>query len=187
MKGFTALLAAVLLVANGMFFVALADHDEHKERERYRKRHRNGSEHNGKDKLKAVDNPTYKEQCGACHFVYQPELLPSGSWNKILAGLDDHFGEVIEMEPGSKKIIADYLRANAAEYSSAERAEKIMKSLGNQTPTRITLIPYIQRKHRKIQAEVLKRESIGSLSNCSACHKGAENGIYDDDNVVIPR
>ena len=37
-------------------------------------------------------------------------------------------------------------------------------------------------KHRK-----RKRESIGSLSNCLACHITAEEGIYEDDNVKIPK
>jgi hypothetical protein len=80
-----------------------------------------------------------------------------------------------------------YLNRNAADQSSAERAVKITRSLNNQTPVRITQVPYIQRKHHEIDPEVLKRESIGSLSNCEACHKTAESGTYDDDDVVIPR
>jgi hypothetical protein len=124
----------VFLVTNGAFYAALADHDESKEkrwyqkifdwddddhddddhdrgeeRRRYRKRYRNESEHYGNHYLTPVNNPTYSEQCGACHFAYQPELLPSGSWGKILAGLDDHFGEFIELDADSKKIIGEYL------------------------------------------------------------------------------
>jgi hypothetical protein len=62
-----------------------------------------------------------------------------------------------------------------------------MRSPGSRVPLRITEIPYIQEKHHEVSASVLKRKSIGSLSNCSACHKTAEKGIYDDDNVVIPK
>jgi hypothetical protein len=51
---------------------------------------------------------------------------------------------------------------------------------------RITDIPYIRKKHREINPGVLNRESIGSLSNCIACHTTAGEGIYDDDNVNIP-
>lgn len=121
------------------------------------------------------------------HFPYQPGLLSADSWEKILAGPEDHFGEVLEIDPESKKVIAEYLKANAAEHSSAKRAVKIMRSLGSRTPLRITEIPYIQQKHHEVSADVLKRKSIGSLSNCSACHTTAEKGIYDDDNVVIPK
>ena len=201
----------VFLVTNGAFYAAFADHDGYKEKRwyqkifdwdddddhdddhgregkkrRYQKRYGNDSKHYGEHYLTPVNNPTFKEDCGACHFAYQPELLPSGSWQKILFGLEDHFGEFIELDPDSKKIIAEYLKANAAEHSSAKRAVKILRSLGSQTPMRITEIPYIQRKHHEIQPEVFKRESVGSLSNCSACHTTAEKGIYDDDYVVIP-
>jgi len=76
-----------------------------------------------------VNNDTYREVCGACHFAYQPELLPSGSWEKMLAGLQDHFGQEIEVDANSKKIILDYVKSSGAEYSAAKRAVKIMSSL----------------------------------------------------------
>jgi hypothetical protein len=206
-----ALLAALFLLTNGAFYAALADHDEYKDsrwnekpfdwgdddddddhdregkKRRYQKRYRSDSKHYGKRYLTPVNNPTFKEECGACHFAYQPELLPSGSWGKILSGLEDHFGEVIDLDPQSRKVIAEYLRTNAAEHSSAKRAVKIMRCLGNLTPLRITKIPYIQRKHHEVLPKVLNRDSIGSLSNCSACHTTAEKGIYDDDYVTIPK
>ena len=37
---------------------------------------------NTKKYISPVNSPTYEEECGACHFPYQPELLPSGSWKK---------------------------------------------------------------------------------------------------------
>jgi hypothetical protein len=93
----------------------------------------------------------------------------------------------VEIDSEAKRVITGYLNANAAESSSAKRAAKIMKCLGSETPMRITQIPYIKKKHHEINPDVLNREAIGSLSNCSACHTTAEKGIYDDDNVVIPR
>ena len=51
----------------------------------------------------------------------------------------------------------------------------------------ITETPYILREHREIDPEVLDRESVGSLANCTACHTTAEKGIYDDDSASIPR
>lgn len=201
----TIFLAAFFFIFGGALTFSIADDDDHKEktwyhkildwdddddenhkhRKRNRKRHRD-NEHYG-SYLKPVNNPTYKEECGACHFVYQPELLPSASWMKILDQLDDHFGEEIELDPDSKKIISDYLKTNGAENSSAKRAVKIVRSLGNNVPLRITDTPYIREKHHELNPEVLKRESIGSLSNCIACHTTAEEGIYEDDNVKIPQ
>ena len=71
--------------------MALADDDDHEEKKWYKKnfdRDDNDDHHNSSKKYKKryitpVNNPTYEEECGACHFPYQPELLPSGSWKKI--------------------------------------------------------------------------------------------------------
>jgi hypothetical protein len=171
-------------------FEALSDDDHYKKRYRYRGGRqkvdddRNG--HDNKDHLRPVTNQTYKETCGGCHFAYQPELLPSASWLKILNQLDNHFGEKIETDPATIKNISDYLTTNGAENSSAERSVKIMRCLGNETPIRITDIPYIRKKHHELDPAIFKRKSIGSMSNCVACHTTAENGIYDDDDVRIP-
>ena len=173
------LLAAVAVVIPTLLF---ADHEEG--RNRQRERHRN-SDHRSGD-LKPVTDPAYKENCGACHFSYQPELLPSRSWKKILVQLEDHFGESFELDQEAQKAVLGYLEANAAERSTSKRAAKIMKSVGNSTPMRITEVPYIKGKHRKVSSSVLNRPSIGSLSNCTACHRRAEEGNYDDDYVVIP-
>jgi hypothetical protein len=174
-----------------LIFDAFADDDHHRKRHRYR----GGSEKNDDDNddsdrndyLKPVTNQTYKEACGECHYAYQPELLPSASWLKILNQLDDHFGEEIEADPDTIKSISDYLKANGAEKSSAKRSKKIMRSLGNRMPLRITDIPYIREKHHELDPAVFERESIGSLANCTACHLTAEKGIYDDDHVKIPK
>ncbi len=158
---------------------ALSDHD----RRRYRRRHRD----HGIKHLAPVSNATYKNRCGACHFTFQPALLPSGSWKKILARLDNHFGRTVDLDAGSRKTIAAYLTANAAESSPAKRARRIMRCLGGETPLRITDIPYIRRKHRKLPAAVFKRPEVGSFSNCGDCHVSAARGVYEDDDVRIPR
>jgi len=178
----------VFFMANGAFYNALADHDEDEEkRHHHEKEDQDEAEDNNNDNLLPVNNPTYSENCGSCHFVYQPGLLPASSWNKILNDLETHFGEPAIIDQNSLKTIAEYLTSNAADSSPTEKSVKIMKSLGKQTPLRITEIPYIQKKHHEITQDILARKSIGSLSNCSVCHKTAEKGFYDDDGVVIPK
>ncbi len=144
-------------------------------------------EHDSGKGFGIVDNSTYKEQCGACHFSYQPALLPSGSWLKILSDLEDHNGEEVVIEEENKKIISKYLEENSAEHSSTKRARKIIRCLDGQTPNRITEVSYIRRKHHEIEEDVFKRESIGSRSNCTACHSTAERGVYEDDYAHIPK
>jgi hypothetical protein len=182
-------LAISLFLTINFLNMVFADDDHQRKRHRYR----GGSQKiEDKDNLnrdshfKPVTNQTYRKTCGECHFVYQPGLLPSASWLNILNRLDDHFGEEIEVDSNRLKIISNYLSSYAAETSSAKWAVKIMRCLGKQVPGAITDIPYIRKKHRKISANVLKRKSIGSLSNCSACHTTAEKGIYEDDDVKIP-
>jgi Dihaem cytochrome c len=184
MQARKSLFHAVLLTAVAIAIPTLlfADHEEG--RNRQRERHREGDHRSGD--LKPVTNPAYKEQCGACHFSYQPELLPSRSWKKILAQLEDHFGQSFELDQEAQKAVLAYLESNAAERSNSKRAGKIVKSVGSSTPVRITEVPYIKDKHRKVSASVLSRPSIGALSNCTACHRRAEEGNYDDDFVVIP-
>jgi hypothetical protein len=169
-----------ILLAHPSHFV-FADHDDHKDDVKwYQKIFGHNDNDDGKHEseyLKPVDNEAYEQECGTCHFAYQPGLLPSGSWDKILAGLSSHFGEEISLTQELKKDIARYLKTNAAEYSSAKRAKKILKSLHGQTPIRITDTPYIQEKHH----ELVSRKSATSYSNCLVCHPTAEQGIYEDD------
>ncbi len=82
-----------------------------------------------------MNNDTYEQECGACHFAYQPWLLPSGSWEKILEELPSHFGEDILLDEETRNTIDQYLTANAADRVSAKRARKIMKSLRGHTPS----------------------------------------------------
>ena len=125
---------------------AFADDDDEKHEKKY---------------LTPVNNETFKQECGACHFAYQPGLLPAGSWQKILSNLPSHFGEEVLVEQEQKSIISAYLQANAAENSSAKRARKILKSLRGQTPLRITETPYIQEKHHELNSSVFRdRKSV---------------------------
>ena len=184
-------IATVLLLTFAIFYGLCADDERHGKRHRYR-----GASHdsvdenqdrNSKIDLNPVTNQIYKETCGACHLAYQPGLLPSGSWTKVLSNLKDHFGETVDIDAASKEVIAKYLMDNAAENSQAKRSLKIVRSLKGETPSRITAIQYIRHKHHDISSEVFARKAVGSLSNCLACHKTADQGIYEDDNVVIPK
>jgi len=141
-----------------------------------------------KDKyMKPVSNPVYKQVCGACHFAYLPEMLPSGSWKLILDNHGKYFGAESGVDGNNRQVILQYLSANAAEQSRAKRPRKIMKSLRGNLPARITDIPYIRKKHDEVSPELFRRKSVGSFSHCDACHRTAEQGIFDDDNVAVPR
>ena len=107
--------AISLFLAFSFIFDAFADDDHYRKRHRYRgvsqKVNDDSDDHDGDDYLKPVNNQTYKEACGECHLAYQPELLPSASWLKILNQFDDHFGEEIAVDPDTIKTISDYIKS----------------------------------------------------------------------------
>ena len=165
----------------------LIDNDDDTDHHRKRKReHQKGDDHSG-GSMKTIKNTVYQDECGTCHFAYQPELMPTASWIVLMKNIGDHFGETIELNDDSKKSITDYLNANSAGNSGTKRGTKITRSIKGQVPMRITQVPYIIDEHHDISPSVFNREAIGSFSNCIACHTMAENGIYDDDNVRIPK
>ncbi len=142
-------------------------------------------EHGESKGLPKVTNETYRANCGGCHFAYQPGLLPARSWQAIIEG--GHPGGVLSLDKKTKAEIRNYLTQNSAERTRSKRSRKILASIGSDVPTRISEVPYIREKHHEIGPDVFLRKAIGSRGNCIACHKTAENGDYDDDNVVIPK
>ncbi|MEW6185800.1 MAG: diheme cytochrome c [Thermodesulfobacteriota bacterium] len=128
----------------------------------------------------------YKKTCGQCHLAYPPEFLPAAFWGKLLAESDHHFGEALPLEPALKTLLSSYLKANGAEHSSSSKARKILESLNGTIPQRLTEVPYLVKKHRKITAEMLQRPAVGSLANCQACHADAEKGGFSS-KVTIPQ
>ncbi|TAJ79395.1 MAG: cytochrome C [Gallionellaceae bacterium] len=137
-----------------------------------------------------VDNKQYKEECGSCHFAYQPGLLPTKSWEKLLdeKALADHFGENAELDADTLKVVRDYAIANAADKSFHKRSRKVAISTeGLEAPLRITEVRYIKRKHHEIPEKMIKgNKDVKSLSYCDACHTQAAKGVFDEDTVKIP-
>jgi len=134
-----------------------------------------------------VNNELYVEECGTCHFVYQPGLLPERSWRKLMAGLEDHFGENAELDEVDRQKIEGYLSGNAGDHSSYKRSKKLMRSIrSGDTPLRITEIPYLAKEHREVPKGALKHEKIRSLSNCDACHRTASKGNFGERGIDIP-
>jgi len=136
----------------------------------------------------AVTSATYKEECSSCHMAYAPGLLPARSWKKIMAGLDKHFGDNAELDTETFKQISEFLDSNSADNSQYRRSRKIMRSLNpNDVPVRISETPYIIREHDEIPDKLIKHnKKVNSLSNCSACHNKAEQGLFSEHDVRIP-
>ena len=120
--------------------------------------------------------------------VYHPGLLPERSWKKVMAGLDNHFGENASLDAATHDEIAKFLADNSADKQTNRRSSRINQSIPvSSTPMRISETRYFTSKHDEISPNTFKRKSVGSASNCIACHKGAEKGDFSESQVKIPR
>lgn len=136
----------------------------------------------------SITNPAYTEECGSCHMAYPPGLLPARSWEKIMTGLEDHFGDNAELGAQVHKNIRDYLLSNSADNSSYRRSRKITSSLSDsEAPLRITDTPYFRHEHDEIPLRMVRdNPKVRSFSNCNACHSRATEGWFNEDGVRIP-
>jgi hypothetical protein len=141
----------------------------------------------GQANIAPVANDAWAKSCGGCHFAYQPGLLPTASWTKLLGSPNEHFGQKLELDAKALAALTEYAVATAADKSASRRSAKIVRSLQGATPTRVTEVPAFREKHRKIAPAVFKRKAIGSLGNCPACHRDAQQGVYEEHGAVIPK
>jgi len=135
-----------------------------------------------------VVNSAWKNECADCHDAFHPTLLPAASWMKIMAGLDDHFGDAVTLDETARREIEAFLVSASAERSTTEASKKLLYSIDGLPDAliRITDVPYWKEKHSEIKDEVFKRESVVAKSNCSACHPWAEAGSFEDRDISIP-
>ena len=142
----------------------------------------------GKSGVAMVTNEFYKMECGSCHFAYQPGLLPSRSWEKLMGDLENHFDTDASLEADDTNTLIEYLKSNSAEkFSNYKRSRKINNSISKyDTPIAISDTPYFVKEHRGIQTKLIEQKEVKSLSNCMACHTTAQKGIYSERDINIP-
>jgi len=124
-------------------------------------------------------NALWQESCGECHMAYHPSLLPMRSWQRLLDGQGDHFGEDLFLEPKTVAALREYASRNSAEQVPREVSWRTLHSLADgEGPLRITDTPYWQQVHRDIDEAVWKRPSVNGKFNCAACHQDAKQGGF---------
>jgi len=120
---------------------------------------------------------SYEAECATCHMAYAPGLLGSKNWQAIMGSLDKHFGTDASLDAKANTEITQWLVNNAAsrpKYSALAPDNRISNNV------------WFVREHHEIKAEVWKRASVKSASNCAACHTDAAKGIFNEDNIRIP-
>lgn len=122
--------------------------------------------------------PAYKTECSGCHVAYPPDMLPAASWRRVMDNLPHHYGTDASLDPATARTLSAWLASNADNLHTSGAAP---------TGDRITLSTWFVRQHREVSAATWKRASIRSAANCSACHAQADQGVFDEDDVRIPR
>jgi mono/diheme cytochrome c family protein len=130
----------------------------------------------------------YLDECGSCHFPFQPGFLPAESWRKMMENLDDHFGENAELADEDRSKLLSYLTSNSADIIDAEIPKKVMWSLRYiPTPQRITETAFFRHEHDEIPPEIMQKgDEKLSFTNCDSCHTRAMQGSYNEHEIDIP-
>jgi len=133
------------------------------------------------ERYNPVKDQTTLKECGACHMAFQPQMLPAKSWEKIMDGLSDHFGEDASLDKETVAHLKKYHVENAA--NSKWWGGKFMRGLSDSSaPLRITETPYWVREHNEeVPKWAWNDPKVKSKANCLACHPRAVKGDYDDD------
>ena len=134
-----------------------------------------------------ADNAQWRDECGSCHAVFYPALLPARSWQKIMADQSQHFGTDLGLDATTAAALLAFMTANSADQHLTEAAFKIEQSIPRDaTPLRVTDTPYWINKHQEIAAADWASPLVKSKNNCAACHSDADKGTFEDAAMQIP-
>lgn len=133
------------------------------------------------------DSPlaAWTEECGACHTPHHPSLLPAKTWEAIMAGLSDHFGEDASLPGPVSAQISAWLAANSAENFDT-KAANWFRQANPAEPLRITATARWKEIHDELPQSVFTRAKVGSPANCGACHGDADAGRFNPAAIHIP-
>jgi hypothetical protein len=143
--------------------------------------------------------PKYQKECASCHVAYPPGMLPAASWQRLMGNLERHFGTDASLDAASAKEIAAWLNAHAANGRSrdgdtreardhdGDDHRKARRAATAVPEDRITRTAWFASEHREVPAGTWKRPAVKSAANCPACHARADQGVFDEDDVRIPR
>lgn len=125
-----------------------------------------------------ADTPaSYKSECGGCHLAFPPALLAAPDWQRLMSGLDKHFGTDASLDPLAHKEIAAFVHKHAGDPARLANAGD---------PPRITRTARFQRKHYEVPLALWRDPRVKSAANCEACHRGAANGRFSEHDLALP-
>jgi cytochrome c553 len=129
----------------------------------------------------------YQSECSVCHVAYPTVFLTTDSWDAVMQGLDDHFGDNAELAANDLASIKAYLDNNNYNQSSVKRRYGTRLDTPG-TPLRSTSTRFFKAIHEEVPDRlVTKNPAVKTFARCEACHSRAQEGSFDEDEVRIPR
>lgn len=122
--------------------------------------------------------PKYQQECGACHVAYPPGMLPSASWQRVMANLPRHYGTDASLDAATVRELSTWLNTHAGTWKRVSEAPP---------EDRVTRSAWFVREHREVASATWKLPAVKSPSNCAACHTQADQGDFRERNIRIPR
>lgn len=132
-----------------------------------------------------VEGSAYAAACSDCHEAYHPSLLPADSWRRLMAGLEDHFGEDASLDPATTAEVTAWLVAHDAWATETKPARHLGRRAGPDT-LRTTDTAFWKRTHAALGDQVFARPPVYTRANCSACHRDAATGWFNPRAIRIP-
>lgn len=123
----------------------------------------------------AINDPMYRSECGSCHVAYPPQLLGADTWHRLFRHLDRHFGVDASLDAATAGKLSSYVNSLAGQRNS--NADDSL---------RITRTTWFQREHLEVPRVIWSDKRVRSASNCSACHKRADEGDYSEATLRMP-
>lgn len=120
---------------------------------------------------------SFEQECGACHVAFPPAMLPAASWQRLSANLGKHYGVDASLDAATAKEISTWLIANAG---TGRRVAEVPPE------DRISRAAWFVHEHDEVSPATWKLPAVKSAANCAACHGGADQGRYDDDELRFP-
>ena len=126
--------------------------------------------------------------CGDCHGVYHPALLPPRSWQALMADLENHFGEDASLDSAAAQAIEALLVGGAARNPTMKVAYGMrqLQANGSTTTIAITDTRFWKKMHDEIDETWFEHPDVTSRSNCWACHRDAASGRFDRYRIRVP-
>lgn len=180
---------AVGITAVGILASGYAEEHEHRgEQEHDDHEHSERGGASGSAHLSDPGYAIYKTECGECHMAYPPSMLPAASWQNMMGALEDHFGDNAELDAKTAGQIVAFLARNAAGEGRGRYGERSWRATRNgNPPLRITQTDYFRGQHHEIPDKMVAGNSdVSSFSRCETCHRGADQGDFDEHGVHIP-